>query len=95
MVGSRCVVQGCDNHSNRVAGVALHSPTEKNKRCVALFREDQKEEFQPKARDQIRDMFCSFSGVLFYTALPPKPTSTSLAWVVAEYMEKKRAQNIP
>ncbi|CAH3030574.1 unnamed protein product, partial [Porites evermanni] len=30
-VGSRCVVQGCGNRSNRAAGVALHSPTEKTR----------------------------------------------------------------
>ena len=48
MVGSRCVVQGCDNRSNRAAGVALHSPTEKTRDVWLRFMRTKRKNFNPK-----------------------------------------------
>ena len=57
MVGSRCVVQGCDNRSNRAAGVALHSPTEKTRDVWLRFVRTKRKNFNQKRGT--RFMICS------------------------------------
>ena len=48
MVGSRCVVQDCNNRSNRLVGIGLHSPSAKTRDVWLRFVRTKRKNFNPK-----------------------------------------------
>ena len=48
MVGSRYVVQDCNNRSNRLVGIGLHSPSAKTRDVWLRFVRTKRKNFNPK-----------------------------------------------
>ena len=58
MVGSRCVVQGCSNRSNKAAGLALHaSPSDRTRDQWVRFVRIKRKNFFPQP--QAKFVICS------------------------------------
>ena len=87
MVGSRCVVQGCSNRSNKAAGLALHaSPSDRTRDQWVRFVRIKRKNFFPQP--QAKFVICSvhFEENCFTRAFDPtqrrqlKPGSLPSIW---------------
>lgn len=96
MVGSRCVVQGCSNRTNKAAGIALHaSPTDRTRDLWVRFVRTKRKNFFPQP--QSRFVICSehFEESCFTRAFDPtqrrqiKPGSLPTIWEKKESPSKK------
>ena len=95
MVGSRCVVQGCSNRSNKAAGLALHaSPTDRTRDLWVRFVRMKRKNFFPQP--QAKFVICSvhFEESCFTRAFDPtqrrqlKPGSLPSIWRKKELSTK-------
>lgn len=77
-VGSRCVVQGCGNRSNRAAGVALHSPTEKTRDVWLRFMRTKRKNFNPKPGTKF--VICSVHFEASCSTRPFHPSQCRQVW---------------
>ena len=90
MVGSRCVVQGCSNRSNKEVGIALHSCDDSTRDIWIRFVRIKRKNFHPGP--QARFVICSvhFEEHCFTRPFDPsqrrqiKPGSLPTIWKKGE-----------